>query len=154
MYLIEPIAFVKNNRNKIEDDNWGDVVSEITMIDKIPADSLTGIEEFSHLEIIFYFHLADHSKINISTTHPRENKKFPKVGIFAQRKKSRLNLLGSTMVKLLKKDNNILIVSGLDAVDGTPVIDIKPVIREFIPREKIKQPEWTTDLMKNYWERS
>jgi len=151
MYSIEPIAFVKNKRKKIQDDNWGEVISEIIISDKISADSLTGIEEFSHLEIIFYFHKADLSKINISATHPRENKKFPKVGIFAQRKKARPNLLGSTIVKLLKKENNVLTVSGLDAVDGTPVIDIKPVIREFIPKEKISQPEWATEMMKDYW---
>ena len=151
MYSIEPIAFVKNKRKKIQDDNWGEVISEIIISDKISADSLTGIEEFSHLEIIFYFHKADLSKINISATHPRENKKFPKVGIFAQRKKARPNLLGSTIVKLLKKENNVLTVLGLDAVDGTPVIDIKPVIREFIPKEKISQPEWATEMMKDYW---
>ncbi|MEO8664131.1 MAG: SAM-dependent methyltransferase [Ignavibacteria bacterium] len=151
MYSIEPIAFVKNKRKKIQDDYWGSVTSEIIISDKISADSLTGIEEFSHLEIIFYFHLADLSKINISATHPRENKKFPKVGIFAQRKKARPNLLGSTIVNLVKKEKNVLTVTGLDAVDGTPVIDIKPVIKEFIPDGKIRQPEWATELMKNYW---
>ncbi|MEP7147100.1 MAG: tRNA (N6-threonylcarbamoyladenosine(37)-N6)-methyltransferase TrmO [bacterium] len=153
MYTIEPIAFVKNKRKKIEDDNWGDVVSEIIISDKLSADSLKGIEEFSHLEIIFYFHMADITKINISATHPRDNKKFPKVGIFAQRKKARPNLLGSTIVKLLQKENNILTVAGLDAVNGTPVIDIKPVIREFFPHENIMQPEWATELMKNYWKK-
>lgn len=151
MYTIEPIAYVRNNRKKTEDDFWGDVISEIVISEKISEESIKGIEEFSHLEIIFYFHLADLAKITISATHPRENKKFPKVGIFAQRKKARPNLLGSTIVRLIKAEGNKLTVSGLDAVDGTPVIDIKPVINEFIPKEKIKQPEWVTELMKNYW---
>lgn len=151
MYSIEPIAIVKNNREKIEDDNWGDVVSEIIISHKISEDSIKGIEEFSHLEIIFYFHLADIAKLSISATHPRENKKFPKVGIFAQRKKARPNLLGSTIVKLIKAEKNVLTVKGLDAVDGTPVIDIKPVLREFLPADKVKQPDWITELMKNYW---
>lgn len=151
MFTIEPIAYVKNNRHKAEDDFWGDVISEIVISDKISGESTKGIEQFSHLEIIFYFHLADLAKINISATHPRENKKFPKVGIFAQRKKARPNLLGSTIVKLIKAENNVLTVKGLDAVDGTPVIDIKPVIREFLPDEKVIQPEWAGELMKNYW---
>ncbi|MDZ4712691.1 MAG: tRNA (N6-threonylcarbamoyladenosine(37)-N6)-methyltransferase TrmO [bacterium] len=151
MYTIEPIAFVRNSRKKIEDDNWGDIVSEIIISDKLSVESIKGIEEFSHLEILFYFHLADLSRITISATHPRENTKFPKVGIFAQRKKARPNLLGSTIVKLLKVEKNILTVSGLDAIDGTPVIDIKPVMNEFIPKEKIVQPEWAAELMKNYW---
>lgn len=151
MYTIEPIAFVKNSRRKAEDDFWGDVISEIVISEKISEESLKGIEEFSHLEIIFYFHLADLSKINISATHPRENKKYPKVGIFSQRKKARPNLLGTTIVKLLNVNNSILTVEGLDAVNGTPVIDIKPVLKEFLPKEKLRQPEWATELMKDYW---
>lgn len=151
MYSIEPIGFVKNNRKKIEDDFWGGVVSEIIISEKISVESLLGIEDFSHLEIIFYFHLADLAKINISASHPRDNKNFPRVGIFAQRKKARPNLLGSSIVKLLSVNGSTLKVSGLDAVDGTPVIDIKPVVREFLPNEEILQPEWETELMKNYW---
>ena len=151
MYSIEPIAYVKNSREKVEDDFWGDVISEIIISEKISESSLRGIEEFSHLEIIFYFHLADLAKITICSSHPRENKKFPKHPIFAQRKKARPNLLGTSIVKLIKAEKNKLTVEGLDAVDGTPIIDIKPVIREFLPEENIKQPEWVSELMKNYW---
>jgi tRNA-Thr(GGU) m(6)t(6)A37 methyltransferase TsaA len=151
MYSIEPIGFVKNNRQKPEDDFWGGVVSEIIISDKISEESILGIEDFSHLEIIFYFHLADLAKINISATIPRDDKRFPRVGIFAQRKKARPNLLGSTIVKLISAKGRILTVEGLDAVDGTPVIDIKPVIKEFLPGEDIRQPEWESELMKNYW---
>jgi tRNA-Thr(GGU) m(6)t(6)A37 methyltransferase TsaA len=151
MYSIEPIAFVKNNRRKVEDDFWGDVSSEIIISDKISEESIKGIEDYSHLEIIYYFHLADLAKINISVTHPRDNKKFPKVGIFSQRKKARPNLLGTTIVKLISVNKNVLTVDGLDAVDGTPVIDIKPVMKEFLPKGNVKQPEWATELMKDYW---
>ncbi len=151
MYSIEPIGFVKNNRKKPVDDFWGGVESEIIISEKISEESLVGVEDFSHLEIIFYFHMADPAKISISSSHPRENKKFPKVGIFAQRKKARPNLLGSTIVKLNSVNGNILNVTGLDAVDGTPVIDIKPVVREFLPGDEVVQPDWETELMKNYW---
>lgn len=151
MFTIEPIGLVKNKRTKPEDDFWGDVVSEIIISDKLPEDCIKGIEEFSHLEVIFYFHLADLMKINISAGHPRENKKFPKVGIFAQRKKARPNLLGSTIVKLINVNGRSVKVSGLDAVNGTPVIDIKPVLKEFLPDSEVKQPGWMSELMKNYW---
>ena len=93
MYSIEPIGFVKNSRKKIEDDFWGDVVSEIIISDKISSESLLGIDDFSHLEIIFYFHMADLAKINISASHPRDNKDFQRDGIFAQRKKESKNIL-------------------------------------------------------------
>ncbi|HMS64019.1 MAG TPA: SAM-dependent methyltransferase [Ignavibacteria bacterium] len=151
MYSIEPIAFVKNIRKGIEDDYWGDVISEIILSDKIPESSLTGIENYSHLEIIYYFHLADPSEINISSSFPRENRKFPLTGIFAQRKRLRPNLLGATIVKLIKADKNSLTVSGLDAINETPVIDIKPVLKEFLPLGETEQPDWSTELMKEYW---
>ncbi len=151
MYIIEPVAYVRNSRREPTDDFWGDLVSEIIIRDNINEDSLKGRDEFSHLEIIFYFHLASGGEINISAAHPRGNKKFPSVGIFAQRKKSRPNLLGSTIVKQLGVNKNILTVTGLDAVDGTPVIDIKPVMKEFLPEGKIVQPAWSEELMKNYW---
>ena len=151
MYTIEPIAFVKNKRLRIEDDFWGDVTSEIILSEKIPESSLNGIEDFSHLEIIYYFHKANPSKISIATSHPRENKNFPLTGIFAQRKKYRPNLIGSTIVKLIKAEKNTLTVSGLDAINATPVIDIKPVFKEFLPVEKIIQPDWSAELMKDYW---
>lgn len=151
MFTIEPIAYVKNSRTTVEDDNWGGLISEIIISDKISDQSIKGIEEFSHLEIIFYFHLVDLSTIEISSSHPREYAKFPKVGIFSQRKKARPNLLGTTIVKLLKAEKRKLTVEGLDAVNDTPVIDIKPVIKEFLPVDKIIQPEWSAELMKNYW---
>lgn len=151
MYSIQPIGHVRNSRSTPQDDYWGGVVSEIIISEKISEESLLGIEDFSHLEIIFYFHLADLSKINTSATIPRNDSRFPRIGIFAQRKKARPNLLGSTIVKLKSVSGRVLVVEGLDAVNGTPVIDIKPVIREFLPEEEIRQPDWETELMKNYW---
>ncbi len=151
MYEIEPVAFVKNTRDKLEDDYWGNVLSEIILTDNLGNDCLNGIEEFSHLEIIFYFHLCGPHKTDIHATHPRGNENFPRVGIFAQRKKARPNLLGCTIVRLLEVSDRTLIVSGLDAINETPVIDIKPVFREFIPSEPVLQPHWADEIMKKYW---
>ena len=84
--------------------------------------------------------------------HPRENMDWPKVGLFAQRNKDRPNHIGSTIVRIIKREGRSLFVQGLDAVDGTPVLDIKPVMVEFLPREAVIQPEWSHELMKDYWD--
>jgi len=151
MINIEPIGFVKNTRTKVEDDYWGGLVSEIILDEKYGEESLGRIEEFSHAEIVFYFHQVKDEKIVIGARHPRNNINLPKVGIFAQRGKNRPNKIGTTIVKVLKQEKNILFVKNLDAVDGTPVLDIKPVFKEYLPDEKVKQPEWTQEIMKNYW---
>ena len=150
-FIVNPVAFIRNSRKEIEDDHWSSVISEIQLADHIPEETLFGIDHFSHLEILFLFHNVSPANIVLSAEHPRENKIFPKVGIFAQRKKNRPNLIGLTIVELLSKERNKLIVKNLDAIDGTPVIDIKPVMKEFLPLTELKQPEWSTELMKNYW---
>jgi len=151
MITLSPVGTVKNPRQLVEDDNWGSVVSLIELEASFTEDALLQIEEFSHAEIIFFFHLVQDEKIEMGARHPRNNKDMPKIGVFAQRGKNRPNRLGSTIVKIIKREGTRLFVQGLDAVDGTPVLDIKPVMKEFLPREKVDQPEWVAVLMKNYW---
>ncbi len=151
MINLSPIAFVKNIRAEIQDDHWGDVISVIELDSAFSEEALFQIESFSHAEIVFYFHLVDENKIETGARHPRNNESWPRVGIFAQRGKNRPNRLGVTTVKILKREGRQLFVQGLDAIDGTPVLDIKPVMKEFLPREEIRQPVWATELMKNYW---
>ena len=55
------------------------------------------------------------------------------------------------MASVVRRDGRTLFLSGLDAIDGTPVLDIKPVFAEYLPRGEVRQPEWTRELMKNYW---
>ncbi|WP_155591815.1 SAM-dependent methyltransferase [Lysinibacillus cavernae] len=150
-YMIHPIATVSNSRNVIKDDNWGEILSTIELTDYMHEASLKGIEDFSHLEIIFYFDKVSDAQIQYEARHPRNNKDYPEVGIFAQRGKNRPNKLGNTIVELLEVKHRTLIVKGLDAIDGTPIIDIKPVMNEFLPKSDVKQPAWSTDLMKSYW---
>ena len=154
MISMSPIGAVKNIRKEVEDDNWGDVVSIIELDATFDEEALFQIESFSHAEIYFYFHLVDDAKIETGARHPRNNKEWPKVGIFAQRGKNRPNRLGATTVKILKREGRQLFVQGLDAVDGTPILDIKPVMKEFLPREEVTQPAWATELMKNYWKKN
>ena len=148
---MNPVAFVKNSRNDLSDDFWGSIISEIELVEKIPATAFNGIDTFSHLEIIFYFNQTDSSTV-LFNSNPRGNKNWPEVGIFAQRKKNRPNALGLTIVELIKREGNKIWVKYLDAIDGTPVLDIKPVLKEFLPQKKIVQPAWSEELMKQYWQ--
>ena len=134
----------------MSDDYWGSIISEIKLADNIPADAFNGIDEFSHLEIIFHFDKADKSKA-VFKYHPRGNKNWPEVGIFAQRKRDRPNAIGLTIVELIKREGNKIWVKYLDAIDGTPIVEIKPVLKEFLPSNEIRQPQWSKDLMKEYW---
>jgi len=148
---IEPIGYVHAVRNHAEDDFWGGEKAAINLIPEFRADALQGLTEFSHVEIIFLFHEVDSSKIAFGSRHPRNNKAWPAVGIFAQRGKNRPNRIGSTICRILCCEGTKLIVSELDAIDGTPVLDIKPVMREFLPREPVAQPQWSHELMQQYW---
>lgn len=149
--ILKPVAFVRNARTTPDDDNWGTVLSEIVLMDDFPSESILGIEAFSHLEILFYFNSLPDSKIVSGARHPRDNPKWPLTGIFAQRGAGRPNKLGATIVEFVELKERILVVKGLDAIHGTPVLDIKPVFREFLPRTEIHQPSWTKELMRNYW---
>lgn len=151
MVQVRPIATAHNSRAEVEDDDWGNVVSIIELDPSLPEEALHGIESFSHAEILFYFHLVPDVKIETGSRHPRNNTDLPKVGILSQRGKNRPNRLGSSIVRVLRREGRQLHVLGLDAVNGTPILDVKPVMREFLPREEVHQPDWATELMKNYW---
>lgn len=148
---LAPVARVHNSRRRVVDDYWGGMVSEIVLEASLPMESLDGIEAFSHAEIIFYFHRIGQEKPVGGTRRPRGNPDFPLVGIFAQRNKDRPNRLGLTTVRILRREGRSLFVEGLDAVDGTPVLDIKPVMVEFLAREPVRQPDWSHEVMKHYW---
>ena len=148
-----PIGFVTNDRAAIADDNWGQVVSAIELADHIIAEALEGIEAFSHLEVIFFMDKVENEKAIAQYRHPRNNPALPKVGTFAQRNKKRPNKIGLTIVEFVAREGKVLKVRRLDAVDGTPVLDIKPVMREFLPYGTVRQPNWTSEIMKNYWDR-
>jgi len=146
------IGKVISDRNQPEDDNWDRIQSYVQLDERqFSDDAFLGLEAFSHVEIIFFMNQVDVRKIETSCRHPRNNPDWPKVGIFAQRGKNRPNQIGTTVCKIKKIDGLKLHIEGLDAIDGTPILDIKPWVSEFGPREKIHQPKWITELMKSYW---
>ncbi|HEX7136876.1 MAG TPA: SAM-dependent methyltransferase [Vicinamibacterales bacterium] len=148
---LHPVAFVRSQRTVVEDDGWDTVAASIELADQVPTESLEGLAQFSHAEIVFVFDRLMESDLVTGARHPRGNPNWPRVGIFAQRGKNRPNRLGATMVRILAVEGRTIRVAGLDAIDGTPVVDIKPVIREFLPRGEVRQPAWATELMKTYW---
>lgn len=145
------IGRVSTGRNEVVDDFWGGSESCITLDEAFDESALDGIEEFSHVEIIFFFDRIDPEKIVTDARHPRGNPDWPRVGIFAQRAKMRPNRIGATICRVLRREGRHLYVAELDAIDGTPVLDIKPVMVEFLPRGEIRQPRWSHELMREYW---
>lgn len=147
----QAIGHVQAVRPVAEDDFWGGEESRIVLTPAFTAEALQGLAEFSHVEVLFLFHGVDPAKIVTGARHPRNNPDWPAVGIFAQRGKNRPNRIGSTVCRVVGVQGVELLVSELDAIDGTPVLDIKPVMREFLPRQEVRQPEWSHELMREYW---
>ena len=150
-FEIEAIGRVEATRKQAIDDDWGGTESAILLDPRFEEDALAGLESFSHVEVLFVFDRVDPAKIVSGARHPRNNKDWPAVGIFAQRGKNRPNRLGSTICRVVRREGRRLVVAELDAIDGTPVIDLKPVMREFLPRKAVRQPEWVGELMQAYW---
>ncbi|MEO8275235.1 MAG: SAM-dependent methyltransferase [Thermoanaerobaculia bacterium] len=148
---IEPIGRVEGGRERPEDDFWGASESTIVLDERFPLEALDGIEGFSHVEVLFYFDRVDPAKIETGARSPRNRADFPRVGIFAQRGKNRPNRIGSTICRIVRRDGRRLTVAQLDTIEGTPVLDIKPVLVEFLPREPVRQPDWSRELMREYW---
>ncbi len=147
---MHPIARISNSRSEAIDDFWGDMISTITLLPHMPEEAFNGIEDFSHLEIIYYFDKVEPDTI-IYSGRPRGNPAYPDVGILGQRKKDRPNRIGLCTVELIAHKGRSIEVKYLDAIDGTPVLDIKPVFREYGIKSEIRQPAWVADLMKDYW---
>jgi len=151
MIAIEPIGWVRSGRRELLDDDWDAVPARIELAPAFPPEALDGLATFSHAEVVYHFDRVAEATIERGARHPRGNPRWPRVGIFAQRAKDRPNRLGTTIVAIERREGRVLAVRGLDAVDGTPVVDIKPVIAEFLPRGPLRQPEWARELMREYW---
>lgn len=150
---LEPIGWVRGGRAEAVDDDWGAVESTIELDDdRFTPEVLAGLDAFSHVEVLFHFDRVDEAKVHLGARHPRGNADWPKVGIFAQRAKARPNRLGLTTCELVGISGLTLRVRGLDAIDGTPVLDLKPYVAEFAPRGETHQPAWVSELMADYWE--
>ena len=140
-FRLEPIGVVKSsikNRRKVARVN----LKAQVIIDPTYEKALDGIESFSHIVIVFWLHKIRKSERLIMKVHPYRNPSLPLKGAFTTRSPVRPNPIGLTVVKLLKRKENVLTVVGLDAIDGSPVLDIKPYLPEPFLNAEIATPEW------------
>jgi tRNA (adenine37-N6)-methyltransferase len=150
-FPVAAIGHVDSSRREPVDDDWGIVDSTIALDAAFDGSALRGLAEFSHIEVVYLFHLVDPAAVTTAARRPRDNPEWPEVGIFAQRGKGRPNRIGVSTCQLLGVDGTRVRVRGLDAIDGTPVLDIKPYMREFGPRGEIRQPRWADEIMGEYF---
>ena len=151
-FVIQPIGRVRGGRDQAVDDDWGRSRARIELDpSRFGPEALAGLADFSHLEVIFVFDRVGEAEIEYGARHPRGRADWPLVGIFAQRGKNRPNRLGLCTCRIVGVDGRAVEVEGLDAIDGTPVVDLKPAMAEFLPRGALREPAWAAELMKDYW---
>jgi tRNA-Thr(GGU) m(6)t(6)A37 methyltransferase TsaA len=150
-FTIHAVGTVASPRVEATDDDWGTVESTITLVPPYSERSLLGLDEFSHVEVVYVFDRVDPASVTIDARIPRENPAWPEVGIFAQRGRSRPNRLGVSICEVVAVEGASVRVRGLDAIDGTPVVDLKPHMAEFEARGPVRQPRWSRELMAGYW---
>lgn len=148
------IATVVGGQTGRLDDYKGGVESIIRLKPNIPESSLQGIEEFSHLEVVWHFSLGSDNDIELEPRSPRGNPDWPATGGLVHRNHRRPARIGISYPQLLRVEGRDLHVTDLDADAGTPVIDLAPVFQEMLPRGPVHQPKWPTDMLRNYWKRA
>jgi tRNA-Thr(GGU) m(6)t(6)A37 methyltransferase TsaA len=142
--VLKPIATVKNEIKEMGKRCWKEIVSEIVFNPGFEG-AMDGLDDFSHIIVLFWMHRSHAWESSMSKTHPQGRPDLPLVGVFATRSPVRPNPLGVAVVKLLERRGNVLRVVGLDAIDGTPVVDIKA----YFPSDAAAQatvPDWVHKL--------
>jgi tRNA (Thr-GGU) A37 N-methylase len=148
---VRAVAYIRNERSEALDDNWDDIVSTVELAADVASEALTGLGDFSHVEIVFFADWAEDVPPAPWHRHPRGNENWPDVGVFAQRNKDRPNRILLTTVEIDEVGERFVRVRGLDGIDGTPVLDIKPVFRWSVPRGEVRAPSWSEELGENYF---
>lgn len=149
---LRPIGTVVGGRTEPTDDFWGQNASTIHLDDTlVPAGATAGLDTFSHIEVVFLFHLVEDPLQVTDARHPRNNTAWPKIGGLAQRNKARVNRLGVSRCQVVAVRDHAIDVVGLDAIDGTPVLDVKPWMGAYAPRGEVTEPFWVAELMANYY---
>ena len=151
-FVMNPIGRVSGGRSRPVDDAWGASRAAIELDPAVfDPSAFAGLEQFSHAEIVYVFNQVSDDEIVSGARHPRGRKDWPKIGIFAQRGKNRPNRIGLCTCRIVRVDGLCVEVEGLDAIDGTPVLDLKPVMTGFLPRGPIREPAWVAEIMAQYW---
>jgi tRNA-Thr(GGU) m(6)t(6)A37 methyltransferase TsaA len=150
--VLKPIGIVRSPIKEVADDCWGGVLATIELEPQLFGPECTlGLNQYSHVEVVFVLDKISQDEIEKGARHPRGRTDWPKMGIFAQRSKGRPNRIGITVCKLESVDGLHIRVRELDAVDGTPVLDVKPYLKGFAPRGEVLEPAWAAELMAGYF---
>lgn len=147
---IKPIGVVRCTRTDKGDENWGAVESEVVLRPDLAA-GVQGLAGFSHVIVVTWLHDVGFDAARDLMRRPRGREDMPLLGIFAQRAACRPNRIGITAVRLIDVQADRVVVRGLDAIDGTPVIDIKPYGPVFDRVDDARVPEWFERLMVGYF---
>ena len=147
---LTPIGVVHNNVTDAVDAQWGQVSTEIHINQELAA-GLRGLEDWSHMIVVFYMHNAEFDMDKHLVRRPRDLDEMPELGIFAQRARHRPNKIGLTAVKIMSVEGNIVRVRGLDAMDGTPILDLKPYAPIYDGATDPLIPGWFVRLMQGYF---
>ena len=147
--IMNPIGYVRNAVQSRKDVSWGEDVSTIVLNEEYHS-GLKGLEDFTHVIILYYLDKAAYQKEKHLQRRPQNREDMPLVGIFSHRGKDRPNQIGMTSVRIVSVDGAALTVKGLDAIDGTPVLDIKPYYPVY-DKKDAKVPEWVDRLMAHYF---
>ena len=140
---LKAIGIVRNEIKQRPEQGWEKIISDI-VIDSSLTEALDNLDEFSHIMVLLWMHQTAAGELPMKVL-PMGKQELPLVGRFATRSPHRPNPLGKTTVRLLERQGNILKVQGLDAIDGTPVIDIKPYIPGYDSVDNAKVPLWIRD---------
>jgi tRNA-Thr(GGU) m(6)t(6)A37 methyltransferase TsaA len=149
-YALTPIGVVRTQATEPVDENWGAVESTI-VVEPALRPGLLGLDDFSHLIVVTLLHGAAFDPARHLQRHPRGRKELPLLGIFSQRAKDRPNPLGITCVPIVGLVDEGIRVRGLDAIDGTPVLDLKPHFPVFDSPPNPRTPVWVDELMRGYF---
>ncbi len=147
---VQAIGIIHSPVKAVEDERWGDVISEIHLDDAY-APGLQGIESWSHVMVVYYMHEAPFDLERDLVRRPRDRDDMPEVGIFARRSPNRPNGIGVTAVEVVKLEGHVLTVRRLDAIDGTPVLDLKPYAPVYDSVYEPLIPVWFIRLMQDYY---
>lgn len=147
---LDEIGSVRSPVKESIEAGWAEVVSDLVLEPRF-AGGLRGIEKFSHVLVVFLMHQALFDPGTDLVNRPDNRDDMPEIGIFAQRARHRPNPIGTSAVKLEAVRGNVVTVRGLDAIDGTPLLDIKPYMPEFDRIESPVVPEWAKTLMRGYF---
>jgi tRNA-Thr(GGU) m(6)t(6)A37 methyltransferase TsaA len=152
-YEVRAVGWVRSTRTEVADDDWDAERASIVLDDSVPDGALGGLEQFSHADVIFLFDRATDAPPAPFERRPRGNEAWPMAGIFAQRAKDRPNRIGLTTCRIISVSVRSIELEGLDAVDGTPVLDIKPHVAALGARGDVSQPAWVDEIMTGYFSR-